>query len=76
MTAKLIITDDNGKETIIEDNLGPQTPFSSMSSIESFVGSLKTAILPQLEQELLKNIPLTDAQEQLIKKKTVLSKYM
>lgn len=76
MTAKLIITDDNGKETIIENNLGPQAQFSSMSSIESFVGSLKTAILPQLEQELLQNIPLTEAQEQLIKKKTVLNKYI
>lgn len=76
MTAKLIITDDNGKETIIEDDLGTQAKFSSMSSIESFVGSLKTAILPKLEQELLQNLPLTDAQEKLIKKKTVLSKCM
>jgi hypothetical protein len=69
MTAQLIITDDNGQETIIENDLGAQAKFSSMSSIESFVGSLKTSILPKLEQELLQNIALTDAQEKLIKKK-------
>jgi hypothetical protein len=69
MTAKLIITDDSGVETIIENDFGPQAEFDSLTSIESFVGSLKTSMLPKLEHDLLQHLPLTAAQEQLIKKK-------
>lgn len=76
MTAKLILTDDHGKETIIEDDFGPQANFSGMTSIESFVGTLKTSLLPKLEHKLLEHLPLTEAQEKLVKKKTVSNKCM
>jgi hypothetical protein len=69
MTAKLIITDDSGKETVIENDFGPHSAFNSMTSIESFVGSLKTSILPKLEEDLLQHLPLSDVQAKLIKKK-------
>ncbi len=69
MTAKLILTDDSGKETIVYEDLGEQGELVQMSSIEKFVVSLKKAMLPKLEQILLEQSPLNASQELLIKKK-------
>lgn len=69
MTAKLIVTDDWGKETIVYEDLGEQGELVQMSSIEKFVVSLKTAMLPKLEQSLLEQSGLNIEQELLIKKK-------
>lgn len=73
MTAKLIITDDSGNETIVYEDLGNQGELVKMNSIENFVVSLKKAMLPKLEQYLLEKSPLNADQELLVKKKTALN---
>lgn len=74
MTAKLIICNDAGEETIIEQDLGVEKSLNNMNSIENFVLSLKTAMMPKLEQKLLEKSQLSDTQLALIKKKTVLNR--
>jgi hypothetical protein len=69
MTAKLIICNDAGEETIIEQDLGVEVSLKNMNSIENFVLSLKTAMMPKLEQKLLEKTQLSDTQLALIKKK-------
>jgi hypothetical protein len=69
MTAKLIVTDDSGKETIVYEELGEQGDLRQMTSIESFVTSLKTAMLPKLEQKLIEGSPLREEDKLAIKKK-------
>jgi hypothetical protein len=69
MTAKLIICNDAGEETIIEQDLGVEPSLNNMNSIENFVLSLKTAMMPKLEQKLLEKTQLRDTQLALIKKK-------
>ena len=69
MTAKLIICNAAGEETIIEQDLGAEQPLNNMNSIENFVLSLKTSLLPQLEQRLLEQTQLSEVQKSLIKKK-------
>lgn len=69
MTAKLIICNDAGEETIIEQDLGVEKSLNNMNSIENFVLSLKTAMMPKLEQKLLEKSQLSDTQLALIKKK-------
>ena len=73
MTAKLIVTDDSGKETIVYEDLGEQGELRQMTSIESFVTSLKTAMLPKLEQMLIEGSPLSEEDKLAIKKKTALN---
>lgn len=43
MTAKLIICNDAGEETIIEQDLGSDKSLNNMNLIENFVLSLKTS---------------------------------
>jgi hypothetical protein len=69
MTAKLIICNDAGEETIIEQDLGVEKSLNNMNSIENFVLSLKRSMLPQLEQKLLEKTLLSEEQLALIKKK-------
>ncbi len=69
MTAKLILCNDAGEETIIEQDLGVEKSLNNMNSIENFVLSLKTAMMPKLEQKLLEKSQLSDTQLALIKKK-------
>ena len=69
MTAKLIVTDDSGKETIVYEELGAQVELRQMTSIESFVTSLKTTMLPKLEQMLIEQSLLSEVDKLVIKKK-------
>jgi hypothetical protein len=69
MTAKLIICNDAGEETIIEQDLGSDKSLNNMNLIENFVLSLKTSMLPKLEQKLLEKTELSAEQLALIKKK-------
>lgn len=69
MKAKLIIIDDLGEETIIEQDLVLDTPLSNMNTIEKFVQSVKSAVLPKLEQELIEKVGLSIEQKAMIKKK-------
>lgn len=69
MKAKLIIIDDLGEETIIEQDLVLDTPLSNMNTIEKFVQTVKSAVLPKLEQELIEKVGLSIEQKAMIKKK-------
>jgi hypothetical protein len=69
MTAKLIICNDLGEETIIEQDLGADKSLNNMNLIENFVLSLKTSMLPKLEQTLLEKTELSAEQLVQIKKK-------
>jgi hypothetical protein len=72
MKAEIILTDDQGKETKITQDLGLQETFKNMSSIETFVVGLKQTLMPKLEEVLLQQLPLSEGQAAKIKKKTEL----
>jgi len=70
MKAKLIIIDDSGVETVVEQDLGSEKVLGNMNAIENFVVSLKTSIMPKMEQTLLEKVVLSDEQLAGVKKKT------